>query len=110
MRLLVLFDVCVSAECFLSGLICVASRVYMCKCTMYSVCVPLGIRVRPHYWLDLGEWSCSSLASFRLQDASAPTSDKNKDWKYKTGMSSNLLNFITPQNKSKNIHLYNTLF
>ena len=80
MSLLVLSEVCVSAECFLSGLICVASHVYVYKCTLLCVrvCVPLGIRAQPHYWLDLGEQSCSSLISFRLQDSSAPTSDKNK--------------------------------
>lgn len=67
MRLLVLFDVCVSAECFLSGLICVASRVYLYNCIMYCVCMWLHWE----YMLSLTTgwtWGNGAAASLPLSD------------------------------------------
>jgi len=61
---------------FLPAFTCVASWVYLyvyiqVVCT--SLCLYLwGIRAQPHYWLDLGTWSCSSLAFARLPDLQLP--------------------------------------
>lgn len=68
---------CVRVLCFLSALICVTSHVYIfvCIAVVYTcLCVYLwGIHTQPHYWLDLGTWRCSSLASGRLLDLAAPS-------------------------------------
>lgn len=72
MRLLVLpvfmqvLSVCV---CDLCGQPCI----YRCGVYVCSTCVRLlGVHFQPHYWLDLGTRSCSSLASVGLLGSVAP--------------------------------------
>lgn len=43
--------------------------VYICIVCMYA-CL-LGVHAQPHYWLDLGPWSCGSLTSNGLLDLAA---------------------------------------
>lgn len=88
MRILVLFDFCVSAQCFLSGLIYVA---VLYTCTLY--CVTLGVCATDWTWRN-GVVAALPLSNCRIHQPLSVI----KDWKYKTEISSNLLNFIIPQN------------
>lgn len=57
---------------FLSVLIFAAGDLYICSAYMCLCVCLLGIHTQPCYWLDLGTWSCSSLAYVRLLDLATP--------------------------------------
>lgn len=78
MRTLALFVVlCVLGVCLCC---CVQPAMHMCVCHM-GVCVHiLGTHAQPHYWQDLGAWSCSSLHAVKLPQKAT----KKLSWVYST--------------------------
>ena len=52
--------------------VCVASCVYTCRIRVFGCVCLLGIPAQPCTWLELGAWSCSSLAAVGLQDSAPP--------------------------------------
>lgn len=61
------------------GVLSVPLRVDLCGWLCIHVFISTGIHTWSRYWLDLGVWSCSNLASIKLPDLALLTTGWNTD-------------------------------